>query len=87
MLIKECQDLHNEGEIAEEIVLFLHARGCSKVQSIMILVNGLCLEPSLAKEMVHHSPAWASVQKRDEDFHEALYRCMEKVLDACFKRN
>jgi len=51
---------------------FLHAEGCSKIDSIVVLREVLNLNLGEAKALVHLSRTWGDVRERDDAFHEAL---------------
>jgi ribosomal protein L7/L12 len=71
-LSNKCQSLHAEGKSQDEIVSFLRAQGCSKVESIAILAKALGIGLGKAKDVVHFSGAWADTRKRDERFQSSL---------------
>ena len=80
-LIDQCQQLNAQGNGNEEIVALLRAQGCSKVESIVVLVKALKSENRKAKEIVHLSKTWADVRERDDQFHEALVKASENEPD------
>ena len=71
-LANKCQSLHAEGKSQNEIVSFLRAQGCSKVESMAILAKALGIGLGKAKEVVHLSGAWADTRERDERFQSSL---------------
>jgi hypothetical protein len=71
-LTNKCQSLHAEGKSQDEIVSFLRAQGCSKVESIAILAKALGIGLGKAKEVVHLSATWADTRGRDERFQSSL---------------
>lgn len=76
-IIAECQELHSQGRSTDEIVSFLHARGCSKVQSITVIATALGIGLTQAKEIIHTSQAWMDIKERDEHFHDSLERAIK----------
>lgn len=80
-LINECQQLHREGKNDEEILNFLRSKGCSKVESIVVVKRALEIEPVKAKKLVHFSKAWADRREADEQFHESLHKAFEEEDD------
>jgi hypothetical protein len=62
----------SEGHDVEQVVAYLRQSGCSKVESIGLLVCAAGLPPEQAKEFVHRSPVWSDVYERDEAFQAEL---------------
>ena len=71
-LASVCQQQSAAGKTKEEIIAFLRNQGCSKVESIAVIVRAFGLALSDAKHMVHVSHAWSDVRLRDDDFHQKL---------------
>jgi ribosomal protein L7/L12 len=71
-LINKCQSLHAEGKNKEDIVSFLRAQGCSKVESIAIFAKALGIGLAEAKNVVHLSDAWSDTREGDERFQNSL---------------
>jgi hypothetical protein len=71
-LIAECRRRLEAGEDVETMIRYLHASGCSKIDSIAILKGACGIGPAKAKEIVHFSATWADRKALDEEFHEDI---------------
>jgi hypothetical protein len=73
-LVERCRELGRQGRSQEEIMAFLRAAGCWKLDSIkaMQAVYGLTL--SQAKEAVHLSKTWEDMREADNRLHQTLAR-------------
>ena len=71
-LAAECKTLLARGLSDEDLMAFLRAEGCSKLNSIVVLREVLNLNLGEAKALVHLSRTWGDVRERDDAFHEAL---------------
>lgn len=56
----------------EELIAYLRAEGCGKIDSIAVLREVLNIDLGEAKRLVHCSPTWADTQQRDDEFHDRL---------------
>ena len=56
--INLCQQYKAAGKTSEEIIAFLREQGCSKGESVPIVVNVFGIELDEAKETVYFSKAW-----------------------------
>ena len=70
--IQELRRLLDENENVDDTIRVLRERGLSKVESIRALVETGRFDMSLAKSLVHASPAWDDVRERDDGFHADL---------------
>jgi len=71
-LARECKALRASGSSDEDLMAFLRAEGCSKIDSIVVLREALNLSLAEGKALVHLSRAWRDVRERDDAFHDAL---------------
>lgn len=71
-MIQRGQQLRAQGATSEDIVLFLRAQGCSKVESIAAIARILEVALGRAKEIVHTSKTWEDIRERDDRFHDSL---------------
>ena len=78
-LTNHCQQLHAQGKSQEEIVSFLRSQGCSKVGSVRVLAKAVGIDLGKAKGVVQLSNTWADTRKRDDQFHELLYKALEDL--------
>ena len=77
-LIDECKLRSDRGEDAEVIIRFLRESGCSKIDSIAILVAACGISLAKAKEVVHFSSTWHDTKARDEQFQEDFVDAITK---------
>ncbi len=54
------------------MLAFLRRKGCSKVDSMRVIMIVLDVDLARAKRIVHESKAWADVRDRDDRLHGAL---------------
>ena len=71
-LISECKRRSENGGDVETAIEFLRASGCSKIDSIAVLVGTYGIDLAKAKEVVHFSPTWNDARDSDEEFHELI---------------
>jgi hypothetical protein len=76
----ECRALRARGFSDEDLMIFLRAEGCSKIDSIVVLREVLNLNLAEGKALVHLSKAWGDVRERDDTFHEALIDVVNEEL-------
>jgi ribosomal protein L7/L12 len=69
-LISESKRRSESGEDMEAIIGYLRASGCSKIESIAVLMGTYSIGLAKAKEIVHFSPTWDDAKASDEKFHE-----------------
>lgn len=77
-LIASCQQQKAAGKTNEEIVAFLRAQGCSKVESMTIVARIFGLGLNEAKEIVHLSPTWSDIRTQDDRFHQTLEKGLQQ---------
>jgi len=77
-LVTTCQQQRAAGKTNEDIVAFLRAQGCSKVESMTIVARAFGLGLNEAKEIVHLSQAWSDVRSRDDRFHQTLEKGLQQ---------
>jgi hypothetical protein len=71
-LIAECRRRSEAGEDVESIIRYLRASGCSKIDSIAVLVGACGIGLAKAKEIVHFSATWDDTKASDEKFHKSI---------------
>ncbi|QPF93286.1 hypothetical protein [Bradyrhizobium commune] len=70
-LIDRCRAMIVAGNGAgDELIAYLRAEGCHKIESIAVLREVLNVNLGEAKRLVHCSPTWADVRQRDDKFHD-----------------
>jgi hypothetical protein len=77
-LAEACRALRARGFSDDDLMAFLRAEGCSKIDSIVVLREVLDLSLAEGKALVHLSKAWGDVRERDDTFHEALIDVVTK---------
>jgi hypothetical protein len=78
-LIAECKRRSEGGEDAEAVIGYLRTSGCSKIDSIAVLVGTYGIDLAGAKKIVHFSPTWADTRTSDESFHESIADSLTKL--------
>jgi hypothetical protein len=78
-LIAECKRRSEGGDDVEAIIGYLRASGCSKIDSIAVLVRTYGIGLAGAKKVVHFSPTWADTRVSDDNFHESIADAMTKL--------
>src|SRR5215472_3761992 len=76
-LISECKRRSADGADMESIIRFLRISGCSKIETIAVLLKTFDIDPAAAKKVVHFSPTWDDTRASDEKFHEMLWTPQE----------
>ena len=71
-LISECKRRSESGADVEAATGYLRASGCSKIDSIAVLIGAYGIGLGKAKEVVHFSPTWEDTRAADEEFHEEI---------------
>lgn len=74
--ITECRRRLKAGEDVESVIGYLRASGCSKIDSIAVLVAAHGIGLAEAKEIVHLSATWADRRVLDDEFHEDISRAL-----------
>ncbi len=64
----------------ESLLEVMRHHGCSKIESIKLLMQLRKLPLREAKLVVHNSHAWQDVKESDEGFHERLAEHLDKFL-------
>jgi hypothetical protein len=77
-LIAEPKRRTDGGDDIEAIVEYLRTFGCSKIDSIAVLVATCGIGLAGAKKIVHFSPTWADARATDENFHESIADILTK---------
>lgn len=70
--ISECRRRSENGESLEGVLVFLRASGCSKIDSMAVIIKVYDMALPQAKEIVHLSRAWSDIRLSDDRFHEAI---------------
>jgi hypothetical protein len=70
-----------EGRSIDEVMVFLRAHGCSKVDCMWALEDFAGMSHVEAKTAVHESEAWATRRANDEALHEQLERELRDAAD------
>ena len=77
-LIAECKRIFATGADKEALLEFLRESGCSKIDSIVVVMRTFEIDLAKAKETVHFSRTWHDTRKADESFHETLANAVTK---------
>jgi ribosomal protein L7/L12 len=77
-LISEFKRRSENGEGVEAAIGNLRAIGCSKIESIAVLIEAYGIGLAKAKELVHLSPTWADRKVADDKFHDDLIDALTK---------
>jgi ribosomal protein L7/L12 len=80
-LIEACRPMLTSGNNTESVLTFLKESGCSKIESMRVLIELMGLSLGEAKQVVHLSEAWRDTRDRDDSFHESLQRLAERMKD------
>jgi len=67
------------GNGTEELIAYLRAEGCYKIESIAVLREVLNVNLGDAKRLVHCSQTWADVRQRDDEFHDQLFEAARRI--------
>lgn len=78
-LIEAAKGLLDRDADREGVLRFLRAKGCSKVDSISILIELAGVSLAEAKRVVHFSDAWRDVRENDEALHELMERAVDQL--------
>lgn len=65
-------------EDLDQFISRLKQDGCSKVSTIIRVVDAFKVELEVAKRAVHESSAWSNEKRCHEEFHERLNEELEK---------
>lgn len=71
-LISECKRRRGAGADTETLIALLRSAGCSKIDSIAVLVAVCDVSLGAAKQLVHLSPTWGDTRIADDAFHATL---------------
>ena len=81
-LIDRCRVMIVAGNgSADELIAYLRAEGCHKIESIAVLREALNLNLGDAKRLVHCSPTWADVRERDDELHDQLFETARRIRE------
>jgi len=80
-LIETCRSMLKSDNSTESILSFLKESGCSKIDSMRVLMELMGLSLGEAKQVVHLSEAWRDTRDSDDRFHESLQRVAEDIQD------
>ncbi|MCC7037249.1 MAG: hypothetical protein IT560_08055 [Alphaproteobacteria bacterium] len=72
LVYNKCREKLAQGIPLEEIIQTLRDGGFGKVETMKALIDWGQASVIDAKRIVHESPTWADVRKRDEEFHSEL---------------
>jgi len=78
-LVAECKRRFDEDDDFEKLISFLRDLGCTKIDSVAILVRATGIDLGRAKELVHFSPTWEGTRLADEEFQKAAADAIEKL--------
>jgi len=78
-LIAECRRRSEAGESVGAIIGYLRTSGCSKIDSIAVLVTTCGIGLAEAKKIVHFSPTWDDTRASDENFHESIADALTRL--------
>ena len=81
-LIEECRARSAQGESIERLLEYLRSAGCSKVDSITVIMKARGIDLRKAKELVHFSSAWNDRRVVDNEFHDAISDELRNDADA-----
>jgi hypothetical protein len=70
--IIECRRRHDAGNSIEDLIKYLRDEGCSKIDSMSILISGCGIGLGEAKRVIHFSPTWSDRKETDDAFHATV---------------
>ena len=71
-LLAKCESMLSEGKSVEDILAFLRQNGCSRTDSIKVVMTLEGKTLRQAKEIVHFSKTWEDAREDTEAFHNSL---------------
>jgi hypothetical protein len=77
-LMSACKKQFERGDDFEILISFLRVSGCSKIDSMAILIGSTGIDLSRAKELVHFSRVWEDKRLADEQFQQMALNAVEK---------
>jgi ribosomal protein L7/L12 len=82
-LVDECRALRiAEGATEEDMIVYLRAQGCYKLDAVVVLREVFGLGLGEAKALVHLSPTWQDAREKDDAFHETFVSALEGEFGA-----
>ena len=78
-LVATAREMMSRGGSVEEVLSLLRRRGCSKVESIKLLIVIAGLGLGEAKRQVHHSDIWHDRREADDELHASLERLAPRI--------
>lgn len=81
-LVKSCVEQKKACKTDDEIIGFLRAQGCSKLESMGILIEAFGIKIEDVKPLVHFSSTWADVLERDNRFHESVEKALNDFKES-----
>lgn len=76
-LATECFTHRAAGATEGDVIAYLRAQGCNKIDTIVVLREVFSLSLGKAKALVHLSATWQDQKEKDDAFHEALVNALE----------
>jgi ribosomal protein L7/L12 len=72
MELDKLRQISDGGGSTEELIAEMRKFGCSKIESIKLLMGVQGISLGQAKQLVHDSPTWRDRKDSDEQFQEGL---------------
>lgn len=74
LLLEKSRQILVASDDFESVLQYLRQTGCTKVDSMRVIVELRDLTLDDAKRIVHFSKTWEDVRKRDEEWHDQMLR-------------
>ncbi len=74
LLLERSRQILLASDEMESALQYLRQNGCTKVDSMRVIVKLQDLTLDDAKRIVHFSKTWEDVRKRDEELHDQMLR-------------
>jgi len=78
LLLERSRQMLSMSEDIESVLQYLRQNGCTKVDSMRVIIELRGLTSDDAKRIVHFSKTWEDVRKRDEELHDRMLRDLGK---------
>ncbi|OAB61925.1 hypothetical protein AY599_20420 [Leptolyngbya valderiana BDU 20041] len=77
-LVNSSREILKSERDIEKVINFLRKKGCSKIQSMLILQDIQNTAPYVAKCQVHFSQTWQDTREYDEQVEELFFTTIEQ---------
>ena len=78
LLLERSKQILLTSDDIERVLQYLRQGGCTKVDSMRVIVELKDLTLDDAKRIVHFSKTWEDIRNRDEEWHEQMLRDLGK---------